>query len=179
MITRLPGKRFQRMVEPCASRCQCSRHGVRSPDSCTQNLYIQHVKKSAASRHSQRLLHTRRRLPPCVLAPGTDPSLLPVGSNPGERVSTDPSDWQWKLQYQIARHCVQVGLVSRFSETAKILLRISVVTVVAFHSKPTVKAVTVSRSEFTGFRASLLGSLAAGVLREEAVPCKLSSERPS
>jgi hypothetical protein len=104
---------------------------------------------------------------PCVLAPGTDPSLLPVGSNPGERVSTDPSDRQWK-QYQIARHCVHVGLDSRFSDSAKILLRISVVTVVAFHSKPTVKVITVSRSEFTGLRASLLGSLAAGVLREEA-----------
>lgn len=82
---------------------------------------------------------------------------------PGERVSTDPSDWQWKLQYPIARHCVHVGLDSRFSETAKILLRISVVTVIAFHRKPTVKVITVSQSESTGFRASLLGSQAAGV----------------
>src|SRR5260370_9555125 len=57
-------KRFQQMVAPCASSCQCSRLGVRSPDSCTQNLGIQHPKRSTPSNRNWRLLRTGQRPPP-------------------------------------------------------------------------------------------------------------------
>src|SRR6267143_1666875 len=58
------GKRFRRTVAPYASSCQCSKRRVRSPDSCTQNLCIQHAKRSAASKHNWPLLRTGKPLSP-------------------------------------------------------------------------------------------------------------------
>src|ERR1700730_17079243 len=58
------GKRFRRTVAPYASSCQCSEQRVRSPDSCTQNLCIQHAKRSAGSKRNWRLLRTGKRLSP-------------------------------------------------------------------------------------------------------------------
>jgi hypothetical protein len=115
--------------EPCASCCQCSRHGVRSPDSCIQNLYIQHVKKSAASRHSQRLLRTRRRPPPVCWRPEQIRRCCQWDQTPASAQELILLIDSGSCTSQIARHCVHVGVDSRFSETAKILLRISVVTV--------------------------------------------------
>jgi len=70
---------------------------------------------------------------------------------PSQHLGTHPHDGQWKVHHQIARDRVRVGLDSGFSETTKILLRISVETIIPFRREPTVDVITVSRYESTGF----------------------------
>ena len=147
------GKRFQRMVAPYASSCQCARTRVRSPDSCTQNLCIRHAKRNAASRHNQRRHRTGRRLLPecsrreeirrcCRWDQRSD-------RPPSERVRFDPSNGQWKVHHQIACDGVHVGADSGFSETAKIVLSIPAETVIPLRREPPVDVITVSHLKST------------------------------
>ena len=86
---------------------------------------------------------------------------------PSERVRTDSSDGQWQPDYQIASHCMHVGLDSGGSKTTKILLRISVETIIPFPSEPAVNVITVPDGESAGFCAALQVFPVFGVLGEE------------
>lgn len=87
---------------------------------------------------------------------------------PGEDVGADLLDGQWKVHDEIARHCMHIGLHSGFSETAKIFLRVSIKSVIAFNRKPTVDVIAVSHNQSTGFRSSSVDSVAAAVFGKEA-----------
>jgi len=67
-----------------------------------------------------------------------------------ERVSTDLSNRQRKVNHHIPSYCVHVSLDSRFSETTEIFLRITVEAVIPFGSYPTVDVITIAQQESTG-----------------------------
>jgi len=100
-------------------------------------------------------------------------------STPGEHVGADPPNGQWKVQHQISRNRVLIGLDSGFSETGEIFLRVSVVTIIAFRGKPAVDVITVSTmnppvSEVVREIPWPLVSLV-----KKPVPCRLIPERLS
>src|SRR6266850_5123367 len=84
-----------------------------------------------------------------------------------ECVWTHPFDRQRKFYRQIAGNRVRISLNSGFSKCPKVLLRVSVVPIIAFRREPTIDVITLSHREPAAFRAALEGSRAVGVLREE------------
>src|SRR5216683_6018494 len=88
-------------------------------------------------------------------SPGNKPALVAGGikdqtAAPSERVSTDPSNVEWKVHHQIPSYCVHVGLDSGFSETSKVFLSVSVETIIPFRREPTVDVITVPHGESAG-----------------------------
>ena len=93
---------------------------------------------------------------------------------PGERVSADPSDAQWKFHHQISSNCVHVGLDSGFSKAAEISLSISIESIVPFGREPTVDVIAVSDLESAGVCGGPRDSLSVRVLGEKA--CALQTD---
>src|ERR1700746_2737623 len=62
---------------------------------------------------------------------------------------------------------MRIGLDSGFSDAAKILLRVAIVTIISFRREPTIDVIPVSHHEPAGVRAALQISIAVGVLCEE------------
>ena len=88
---------------------------------------------------------------------------------PGERVSVDSSEAQWKFHHHISGDGVHVGLDSGFPEAAaEIFFSISVVTIVGFCREPTVEVVAVSDLESAGVGSGSRDSLSVRVLGEKA-----------
>ena len=94
---------------------------------------------------------------------------------PGERVSADSSQAQWKFHHDIAGDSVYVGLDSGFPEAApEIFFSVSVVPIVAFCREPTVEVVTVPDLESSGVGGGSRDSLSVRVLGEKA--CALQTD---
>src|ERR1700758_5308308 len=94
---------------------------------------------------------------------------------PGERISGDTSEAQWKFHHHISGYCVHVGLDAGFPEAAsEIFVSISVVTIVGLCREPTVEVVAVPDLESPGVGRGSRDPLSVRVLGEKA--CALQTD---